>query len=271
MLILFVIWEGFMGDNAMIPGILLVRRTVTFSVLFSFCHFGSLGIMSYYLPEWFQAVQGASPLESGTRVLAAVLTQILGTVTAGGLSLKIHYYNPWLFVGPIFMCTAAVLYSQFSTFNTPSSHWIGFQVIQRLGVGMAQQMPSLTIQLAVKNQLDLLPVGVSLNIFAQYLGSTLTQVLGGVVFRAVLDQELSQRAHLNVSQIALLSRSGTANIHKVVSQSFPTLLAPILESYNKAVTSTFFISAAAAAMGFFLAFGVGWKEIDSGNAQPAGQ
>jgi MFS family permease len=82
-LMLFVGWEHYKGDGAMIPGNLIVRRTITFSVLFSFCHFGSLGILNYYLPEWFQAVEGASPLESGTRVLASVLAQIVGTLSSG--------------------------------------------------------------------------------------------------------------------------------------------------------------------------------------------
>lgn len=82
-LILFVSWEHFKGDDAMIPGNLITRRTVAFSVFFSFCHFGSLGILNYYLPEWFQAVEGVSPLESGTRVLASVLAQIVGTLSSG--------------------------------------------------------------------------------------------------------------------------------------------------------------------------------------------
>lgn len=84
-LVIFVCWEGYIGNDAMIPGTVLARRTVTFSTLFSFCHMGSLAISGYYLPEWFQAVQGASPLESGTRVLATVLSQIVGTLTAGAL------------------------------------------------------------------------------------------------------------------------------------------------------------------------------------------
>jgi MFS family permease len=83
MLVVFACWERYQGDGAMIPGILVARRTVIFSVLFSFCHFGSLGIVNYYLPEWFQAVQSASPLESGKRVLPAVLSQIVGTLAAG--------------------------------------------------------------------------------------------------------------------------------------------------------------------------------------------
>ncbi|KAJ5871285.1 MFS transporter [Penicillium soppii] len=264
MLILFACWERYQGDGAMIPGNLLARRTVTFSVLFSFCHFGSLGIVNYYMPEWFQAVQGATPLESGTRILPAVLSQIVGTLTAAFLSPRITYYNPWLYIGPLFMCTAAALYTQFSTFNTPSSHWIGFQVIQGLGIGMAQQMPPLIVQRAVSDKPDLMPVAVSLNLFFQYLGATVTQVLGGIVFRSILNQELAHHAGLNAEQMALLSAAGTAYVRETAEQNFPKLLRVVLEAYNTAITSTFFVAVATTATAFFLAFGVKWMKIQEG-------
>ncbi|KAJ5201344.1 uncharacterized protein N7498_006007 [Penicillium cinerascens] len=259
-LMLFVGWEHYKGDGAMIPGNLIVRRTITFSVLFSFCHFGSLGILNYYLPEWFQAVEGASPLESGTRVLASVLAQIVGTLSSGILARKVNFYNPWLFVGPLFMCTAAALYTQFTAFNTPSSHWIGFQVIQGLGVGMAQQMPSLIVQLAVHDKPELMPAAVSLNLFFQYLGATVTQVIGGIVFRSILGKSLDDHG-LNATQIALLSAAGTAHIREVANANFPKLLRPVLESYNKAITSTFFVAVGTTAAAFCFAFGVKWTRI----------
>lgn len=148
----------------------------------------------------------------------------------------IKYYNPFMFLGPIMMCTAVALYTQFTAFDTPSSHWIGFQVIQGLGVGMAQQMPSLTVQSALEDRPDLLPIGVALNLFAQYLGATFAQVIGGVVFRSILSQELTNHAGLNAQQIALLSAAGTGHVRQTVEQYFPAeLLNPILEAYNTAL------------------------------------
>lgn len=137
------------------------------------------------------------------------------------------------------MCTAAALYTQFSTNNTPSSHWIGFQVIQGLGVGVAQQMPTLLVQLAVKDKPDLMPAAVSLNLFFQYLGATVTQVIGGIVFRSILSKELTKHAGLNVSQKALLSEAGTAHVREITEKNFPKQLSLVLESYNTAITSTF--------------------------------
>lgn len=136
------------------------------------------------------------------------------------------------------MATAAALYSQFSAVGTPVSHYIGYQVIQGLGVGMAQQMPSLIVQLAVRDREEFLPVVVALNLFAQYLGATVTQIIGGVVFNSVLTKELTNIS-LRLAQRALLSAGGTAELRQVVDQYFPDLLRPVLEAYNTAITSTF--------------------------------
>lgn len=85
LLLVFVFWERHKGEEAMIPGLLLKRRAITFSVLFSFCHLGSVAVMSYYLPEWFQAVQGLSALESGVITVTTAGSQIFGTLFAGAL------------------------------------------------------------------------------------------------------------------------------------------------------------------------------------------
>lgn len=84
-MLLFVAWEWRRGDRAMIPGNVVKRRTVVFTCLFASTHMGALTIASYYLPAWFQAVQGVGPLDSGIRMLPTVITQIISTIVASGL------------------------------------------------------------------------------------------------------------------------------------------------------------------------------------------
>lgn len=84
-MMIFIAWEWYKGDDAMIPKRAVMRRTVVFTCLFAFCHMGSLSLAPYYLPEWFQVVEGVDPLESGVRMLPTVITQILATGTASRL------------------------------------------------------------------------------------------------------------------------------------------------------------------------------------------
>ncbi|KAK3324448.1 putative MFS transporter [Cercophora scortea] len=261
-MILFVAWEYRKGDAAMIPKSVAGRRTVIFTVLFAASHMGSLTIASYYLPEWFQAVQGVGPLESGVRMLPTIITQLLTTMVASGLALRVRYYNPWFFLAPIFMCTASVLYTQFTTFTTPPSHWIGFQVIQGFGAGFGMQMASLSVQLELKNDPTVIPVGISLVTFVQSLGATIAQVIAGTIFNSDLKQQLMSHAGLSVLQADLLLDGGIRNIRNVVDQHFPEVLNPVLESYNSAITKAFFVPVAGGAITFFLAFGIKWNVIE---------
>lgn len=85
MMLLFVGWEVRKGEEAMITGKVVMRRTVIFSGLFVFCHMGSVTIATYYLPTWFQVIQGVGALWSGIRLLPIVLTQIVIVTLAGAL------------------------------------------------------------------------------------------------------------------------------------------------------------------------------------------
>jgi MFS family permease len=85
MLILFIAWENWKGDGAMMPRRVVGRRTVICTVLLAFCHVGSLTVTAYYLPEWFQAVQGVGPLQSGIRMLATVAPQLAATIASSSL------------------------------------------------------------------------------------------------------------------------------------------------------------------------------------------
>jgi hypothetical protein len=85
LVVVFVGWQWYMAEYALIPGAVVKRRAVAIGCVFAFCQLGGLAVMSYYLPEWFQAVQGASPLDSGVRVLPSVLSQIVGILMVGVL------------------------------------------------------------------------------------------------------------------------------------------------------------------------------------------
>ena len=81
--ILFFIWEYRVGEIAMIPYNIIRQRTMWTSCLAVFCLFGTLQCASYYLPIYFQAVKGATPLKSGVDLLPSVISQLIGAVGSG--------------------------------------------------------------------------------------------------------------------------------------------------------------------------------------------
>lgn len=85
LILVFAAWQWHMGDRALVPGEVVGRRNVVLTCMFAFCFLGSLTVMSYYLPEWFQAVQGVSPLQSGVRILPSIIAQMVALVVVGAL------------------------------------------------------------------------------------------------------------------------------------------------------------------------------------------
>jgi Fungal trichothecene efflux pump (TRI12) len=83
MLIVFVVWEYRVGENAMIPYSMVKQQIVWSSCLSMGFFFGSAMILSYYLPIYFQSVKGASPAMSGVYILPSILSQLVMAIISG--------------------------------------------------------------------------------------------------------------------------------------------------------------------------------------------
>ena len=142
-------------------------------------------------------------------------------------------------MAPIFAMISSILFTRFTAFNTPSSHWIGFQVIQGVGNGFGLQQSSLAVQLDLKDSPGVVPVGIALVMFLQYLGATIAQVIAGTIFNEELRHQLETSAGLTQPQVALLVRGGITNVRKIVEKAFPQSMNAVLEAFNAAITKVF--------------------------------
>jgi hypothetical protein len=83
--IVFLAWDYYKGDAAMIPFSMARKRTVWASCLTYGFFLGQLFCVSYYLPIYFQGVKGVSPTMSGVYVLPSVLSHVFAAVASGML------------------------------------------------------------------------------------------------------------------------------------------------------------------------------------------
>jgi MFS family permease len=85
--IIFIFWERYMGDRAMLPGSLLKQRIVWTSCLHMVCVMSCVIIASNWLPTYFQAVRGDGPTMSGVHVLPSIGGQITFVLMSGALGM----------------------------------------------------------------------------------------------------------------------------------------------------------------------------------------
>ena len=83
LILIFIAWQVYRGDAALIPISLLADRSMLLSLIFAFLFMGSFVVPVYYLPKWFQIVEGASPIRSGVMLLPSVCTQVFGAIVSG--------------------------------------------------------------------------------------------------------------------------------------------------------------------------------------------
>ena len=85
-MVAFAVWEYHRGEDAMIPRHIISQRIVLCGCATVFFQLGSLLLLIYYLPVWFQVVLGVSPIESGIHTLPTIISQITGGMLQGTLS-----------------------------------------------------------------------------------------------------------------------------------------------------------------------------------------
>ncbi|CAI7657977.1 unnamed protein product [Penicillium pancosmium] len=251
--LIFVGWLSYKGDSAMIPFKLLARRTVIANCFTSFGVFGSLFVVIYYIPEWFQVIKHASPIKSGVMNIALFVPQIIGSIIGGTLINKFGYCNPFIIAGCLFSSIAAGLFSTF-TVNSDHATWIGVQVLFGLGAGFSMETPLTAAQTALSTEEA--GIGVALVTFFQFIGSSIFLALAQTIFSNRLTNALAKYAP-QVNAVTLMSLGTAAVRDFATSEELPG----VLEAYNAAITSTFYVAAGASAFATLAALTCQWRSV----------
>lgn len=164
------------------------------------------------------------------------------------------YYLPFCVIGTILCAIAQGLLSMLSP-STSTGEWIGYQIILGVGRGVMMQMPFVAVQNTLPD--SIVSVSTSLLTFMQTLGGAVMLSLGEVVFSNSLTTSLLKYAPGVNPEVIV--EAGATGIRTVITD--PTELAEVLVAYSKSVDSNFYFAVGCAGVCFFLAWGMGWKDI----------
>lgn len=176
----------------------------------------SIGI-EYYLPLYFQSVKQASPLRSGILILPMMVTEAAADVLIGILIHQTGRYREIIWVGGTLMTLGTGLYISFGT-DASVTKIIGFEIIGGIGTALLFQAPMISMQNTV-SQDDTATATAALG-FIRNLGTSLSIVLGGVVFQTSMTARQPSLAAAGLSSSVLDALSGdhaAANVEIVKS------------------------------------------------------
>ncbi|GIJ91085.1 hypothetical protein Asppvi_010050 [Aspergillus pseudoviridinutans] len=249
----FLAWEHRMGKDAMIPFHVVRNRIVSCSCVVIMALFGITITASYYLPVYFQAVRDKTALVSGVDLLPGVLCQIFMAVVSGALIGKIGYYLPFAVLGGILNAVGCGLLATLSP-TTPTREWAGYQALMGFGRGAAMQTPMIAVQNAVLP--DEMSTAMAILTFSQTIGAAIFLAVAQVLFSQGLRSTIPQYAP-TVDPGTVIA-AGATGFRGVVSEAS---LPGVLLAYSKSIGHIFYLVAALSVVQFFLAWGMGWKNV----------
>ncbi|SPO06911.1 related to MFS multidrug transporter [Cephalotrichum gorgonifer] len=230
LLSMFVVIQILLPDTATVPPRILSQRTMISAFLTIFCIGAHMMTFVYFIPIWFQAIQGASAVSSGTKTIPLVLSLVVATSSSGAIVSRLGPYIPPLHIGALLAVAGAALLTTLRP-DSPPSHWIGYQVAYGLGLGLCFQVPNVAAQ-TVLPEGDI-PVGTALIMFSQLIGGAVFVSVGQSVLVAGLTSRL---AHVEDFDVGMLQGVGVTTLLAGLDEHTRDVA---VEAYNDALRSVF--------------------------------
>ena len=252
--VMFLAWQAYKLDDALIPPSLISQRTVAASFSASFCLSATLLVHSYYLPYWLQAIKDRSAISSGVATIPYFVGNFACSMIAGAIVTRTGYFNPPALVGPIIGTVGCGLLTTLNV-HTTTARWAGYEVLAGGGLGIAIQQGIVAVQAVVSPKR--IPIATATILFAQSLAGAIFVAIGNSVLRNKLENGLVAANLPGVAVVKVLA-AGATEFRQLVP---PKTLPAVLDIYNHALDTVFIIAIPTAAMGAICALGMEWKSL----------
>ncbi|TVY45878.1 putative efflux pump [Lachnellula occidentalis] len=252
LLVTLIAWEIYQGDYAMLPPRLLKRRALWAGCLFQLFFSSSYFLLLYYLPLFFQSIQGVGAIESRVRNLPLVITSCFAIVARGITITKTWHATPFIALGSALGSIRTGLLYMMNA-HTSTGKWIGYQIL--LGVAVA---------FPFQNALNLTQADAD--------SADLSTVLGGAFSTSAAQSAFvnrlvsSVRTHAPGVDPKLLISTGATQLSSV----FPAEQLPgVLRAYLDGIKASFAVAIGMSGVAFVLSLVVPWKRLPVGAAADA--
>lgn len=125
--IAFIASQIWRGDKGTLPPRIIKQRSIAVGCIASIGIGATLVMFAFFLPIWFQVIQGKTPQNSGLSLIPLLLSVVIAVISGGIFTSKVGYYTPLLIIGSALVIVGAGLISTW-TVNVGAGKWIGYQV-----------------------------------------------------------------------------------------------------------------------------------------------
>ncbi|KAA8574729.1 hypothetical protein MFRU_049g00190 [Monilinia fructicola] len=220
-----------------------------------FCHGFVFIAASYYLPLYFQAVLGATPLLSGVYLLPFALSLSLTSASTGIFIKKTGKYLPPIYFGLTVLTLGFGLFINLPR-NPTWSKIIIYQIIAGIGVGPNFQSPLIALQTLVQRS-DIATATATFG-FTRNLSTSISVVVGSVVFQNEMQKRGAELVSALGSSIASELGGGSAGASVDIVKALPPAEREVArDAYWESLRIMWVIYVAFAALGLAISFAIG--------------
>ncbi|KAJ3495868.1 hypothetical protein NLG97_g3077 [Lecanicillium saksenae] len=245
------IWKQ---DRATIPPHLFRNRTLWACFCFIGFLCSALTIFMYYLPLWFQGIQGSSAFLASVKLLPLILGLVVFALVTGALVGVCDYYTPFLMASSVCMSIGAGFLSTLRI-DSAASAWIGYQCLFGFGIGLGIQQPVIAVQTSLEP--EHVAIGTALLQFSQSLGGAVFVSVAQNIFQNKLASSIISAGNPEVDLRDVLALGATQFRQHFSGEA----LQIVVDAYNMAITSCFYVAAALGALSFVCAAFVPWNSV----------
>jgi hypothetical protein len=252
--ILFITWQWWKQDGAILPPGIMTYRTVTASCVAAFFTFGALTVHTFFFPLWFQTVRGVDATGTGVRMIPYFLANSILILISGIFTSVVGFYSPPAILGSV-IATVGCGVMTLLTPKTSTGHWLGFGILTGAGFGMSLQQGLTAVQAGL-DQEDI-ATGTAAVVASQSLGGAIFLSVANVLFQDKL-HKLSRTVSIPDMQLILgLNGVPTGLRDNLKGEVF----APFLNAYNAAIQQTFILTIPLAGLATLACCLMEWRSI----------
>lgn len=179
-LVVFVFYEYRFAADPIIPPALFQNRTAAVSFIETVLQGLVLWCVLYYLPLYYEAVKGYSPIVAGVSLFPQSFTVAPSAMVVGFLITYTGYYRWAIWLG-WFLSTLGLGLLCYIEVNTSIPAWIFLNIVSGLGLGIL--FPSMAFAIQASAAPENLAIAVGMFSFFRALGQAIGVAIGGVVFQ----------------------------------------------------------------------------------------
>lgn len=215
-----------------------------------------------YIPLYLQVVNGASPTESGLRMLPLMGGIMIASIGSGRIITRINRYKIFPVFGTAILSVGLYLLSTMTS-TTSGTVSGSYMFVVGFGVGLVMQV----LMVAVQNSVDISVLGVatSMSTFFRSMGGTLGIAVLGAVLSSRLASEIADRVPADAA--ARLGDPKQLENPSIIRSLPEPIHGQVVESLVQALQSVFLWSVPVAVVAFVFALML--KEVPLRGRVPA--